>query len=501
MSFAERLVAHLARQCRMTSTGEVAIPIQCVLNFPAGVGVPRRLTAKNLITKAEKLQLRQGEYGMGAIELALSVLDIQIDIVELTENISSRLTASCAIPAFQEQQPASSAEVPANMQVVEYTGAIEAQVVEADNPYRHLSQETLVSVLCDRDAEIKTLKVKLQKTQKQKWRLEQKLDATSEQVVALSKTKDDEKLAIVRKATHAERSHITGCATFALAIGRNFSSIATTDLGIVLLDTMSKDTVIRAEIKTAAAILGSTFSYWEHELQVANVDAERFGFSTTSITCDATGAGAWKKKKVSTCCIESSFLDSQDGYLQHIKRLCDTLPVDSGNTAATLGILLKHMQSIHCPSWRGVPSNSRFVRLFLYTSDRGPDQVGVRCFIKEETASIPNVLFFDADCCEHQLHLIIKDGLKAADCFLKASKKSYKYFSSLTKVVQLWRENAQAIKDKWAERYGDDSAAAHRNSLCPQCVAGRWESVDRVEERLESMGVSRLHGVMGVVLA
>ena len=57
------------------------------------------------------------------------------------------------------------------------------------------------------------------------------------------------------------------------------------------------------------------------------------------------------------------------------------------------------------------------------------------------------------------------------------------------------------MKDKWAERHGDDSATAHCNSLCPQCVAGRWESVDRVEERLESMGISKLHSVMAVVLA
>ena len=76
------------------------------------------------------------------------------------------------------------------------------------------------------------------------------------------------------------------------------------------------------------------------------------------------------------------------------------------------------MQSILCPCWRDVPNNPQYIRLFLYTRDRGPDQVGVRAKIKDETASISNVLFFDADCMEHQIHLIVMGGLKAADCFL-----------------------------------------------------------------------------------
>ena len=78
---------------------------------------------------------------------------------------------------------------------------------------------------------------------------------------------------------------------------------------------------------------------------MANLDSEKNAFSTTSITCDATGAGAWKKKKVSTCSIESNYLDSQDGHLHHIKRMCDTLQVDSAATDATLGILLKNNAS------------------------------------------------------------------------------------------------------------------------------------------------------------
>ena len=435
MPFVERLVVHLARHGRMTSTGEIAISVQGVLNFPAAVGVPRRLTTRNFTTKAEHLQLRKGEYGMAAIDLALSAVDIHINIEELTEKLSSRLAASDTMHALQDRQPAPSVEVPAEMQV---EVPAELQVVESNeardcanpvaeapnnqNAYRHLSQEDLISVVCERDDEIRTLKMKLKKAQILKWKLQQKNDAANELVVASSQTNNnnnDEKLAIVRKAPHAERSILTGSGTYALAIRRNFSSIATTDLAIVLLDTMSKDTVIRAEIKTAAAILGSAFGYWDNEKLVANADVERFAFSATSITCDATGAGAWKKKKkkVSTCSIESNCIDSQDGFLHHIKRMCDTLPVDSGNTDATLGILSKHLQSIRCPSWRDVPSNPRFVRLFLYTSDRGPDQVGVRCRIKQETTSIKNVLFFDADCCEHQLHLIVKDGLRAADTF------------------------------------------------------------------------------------
>ena len=97
-----------------------------------------------------------------------------------------------------------------------------------------------------------------------------KNDAANELVVANSQTNNDndEKLAIVRKPARrkgAEPAHLADSACFALAIGRNLSSIATTDLAIALLDHTSKNTVIRAEIRTAAAILGPAFDYWARD--------------------------------------------------------------------------------------------------------------------------------------------------------------------------------------------------------------------------------------------
>ena len=113
MSVVKKLVAHLARYGRMTSTGEFAIQIQGVLNLPAAAGVPRRLTAKHFTSKAEHLQLRKSEYGMAAIALALSVLEIQVDLVELTANLSSRFATSSTMPAVQDHQAAHPVEVPA----------------------------------------------------------------------------------------------------------------------------------------------------------------------------------------------------------------------------------------------------------------------------------------------------------------------------------------------------------------------------------------------------
>ena len=194
MSFVERLVAHLARHDRITSTGEIAISLQGVLNFPAAVGVPRRLTTRNFTTKAEHLQLRIGEYGMAAIDLALSAVDIHINIEELTEKLSSRLAASDTMHALQDRQPAPSVEVPAELQVevpaeLQVEVPAELQVVESNeardcanpvaeapdnqNAYRHLSQEDLISAVCERDDEIRTLKMNVKKAQILDWKLQQ----------------------------------------------------------------------------------------------------------------------------------------------------------------------------------------------------------------------------------------------------------------------------------------------------------------------------------------
>ena len=65
-----------------------------------------------------------------------------------------------------------------------------------------------------------------------------------------------------------------------------------------------------------------------------------------------------------------------------------------------------------------------------------------------------NVLFIDADCTEHCLHVIVKDALKIVDGFLVDIGKTWKYYSTLTKVAQLWRDGLVRMStDSFPKQY------------------------------------------------
>ena len=120
--------------------------------------------------------------------------------------------------------------------------------------------------------------------------------------------------------------------------------------------------------------------------------------------------------------------------------------------------------------------------------------------MKAECLRQMNVLFMGADCIGHCLHLVVKDALKSVDVFLVDIGKSWKYYWTLTKVAQLWRDNAGDVINKWSNRYGQADAAKHVKTLCPHCVAGRWGSVAATENRLETIGIDRLHIVLSAVM-
>ena len=150
--------------------------------------------------------------------------------------------------------------------------------------------------------------------------------------------------------------------------------------------------------------------------------------------------------------------------------MADVVPVKDGNTAATLEDLQKHMDLLRCPSWREAPMNPDHLRIWLYTSDRGRDQVGLQKVIAEEVAGLANVLFINSDCVDHQLHCIIMDKLRCAYGLLKTPGKPCKHSGSFTKVAQLWRDNAQTVKDTWESVFDAQSEKQLCGTLCPMRI-------------------------------
>jgi len=65
-------------------------------------------------------------------------------------------------------------------------------------------------------------------------------------------------------------------------------------------------------------------------------------------------------------------------------------------------------------------------------------------------------MFWSVDCLMHQSQLIMKSGLTLCDVILHAAGFEYKYFSSLAKIVNIWRES-----HKVSELATSESVDAH----------------------------------------
>lgn len=56
-----------------------------------------------------------------------------------------------------------------------------------------------------------------------------------------------------------------------------------------------------------------------------------------------------------------------------------------------------------------------------------------------------------------------------------------KYFTSIAKILNCWREHARAIFAIWKLKYGAISALRYAKNVPPKCCSGRWGSVTESE--------------------
>lgn len=81
----------------------------------------------------------------------------------------------------------------------------------------------------------------------------------------------------------------------------------------------------------------------------------------------------------------------------------------------------------------------------------------------------------------------VEASLKLADAFLK-DKRTYKYFGTLAKITNLWRDSRQRILKAWVRQHGHQSAVKHALRVPPRCLAGRWGSISATENRILDAG-------------
>ena len=176
------------------------------------------------------------------------------------------------------------------------------------------------------------------------------------------------------------------------------------------------------------------------------------------------------------------------------------LPVERGTSQATYALIAKYMASAGVPRlWRDPPSaptseGTPTITVWCNTTDRGTDCVGARAICEQEAG--PYDIFFGNDCGKHAGHIIAKGVLVLADLVLQKNEKAYKYYTTLCKLIHLWRDDAVKVYKTWVDMYGAEDANRFAKNLPPTCVAARWGSVGGIEIRLEDADMEKVAKVI-----
>ena len=195
---------------------------------------------------------------------------------------------------------------------------LEAQLELQANTIHHQSQQ-----LEEKDAQIHNLRA-IQRSLHQKNR---RLRTHAEKLEqAAAETRKSDALDIKRvqdssKNDNANWSWLTPQGVVSLALRRNLSNIAQSDIGYVILDDVSQWTVSRCEVKTGAALIASA-RLWFNQLAHDIFSTKASGYSTSVIASrqDATH-GRNKVAAMELQAVSHLFQGHQQGWVPVVKPL------------------------------------------------------------------------------------------------------------------------------------------------------------------------------------
>ncbi len=310
----------------------------------------------------------------------------------------------------------------------------------------------------------------------------------------------------------------------AVGIRRNLSNIAAGDFGKVVLEQMSRQTVIRAEVAAGEATLDQTKRVFDDKREAAALyGADQIEVFTA--TSDATNSAIWQKRKLSTLELSVAFLTDPHSCVwswEEAKGLADLLPVEDSTGRGTLAMIVKHMCSLACENILDIAEdnsnvkandpflldpdfdpcereNTQPLRIFQYTSDEGSDQKKARSLLFICFRDSNKVWIIDTSCLHHQGHLVSKASLKLCDRFLMFMCNK-PYYSTTTKIVYSWRGNSKYMYRRAIARFGVVWAYENMYTLCPKCSSSRWQGIDVAEKRILKVTCRKLNVCLSDVL-
>ena len=151
------------------------------------------------------------------------------------------------------------------------------------------------------------------------------------------------------------------------------------------------------------------------------------------------------------------------------------------------------------------------VFMYIDVTDKGSDQSCRKRRVAEavEASACPNVVYLPGICFLHMFHACVKNGLSLVDelvpsLFNKNILGGFsRYFGSLSKIVNVWRERAADVMSAWDAAFGSgDLEVAKLGRRYPLAVvSGRWGSVESAEDFLLLRGRTNVTQVILAVLS
>ena len=137
-----------------------------------------------------------------------------------------------------------------------------------------------------------------------------------------------------------------------------------------------------------------------------------------------------------------------------------------------------------------IKADSVFV--LCVTEDAGSDQKAQRLMLlsylcnDEDGDDFSNIWYFDVSCLVHQFNLIVGSHLALIDECLSNLGYSFRYYSSLAKLIHSWRSMPKAIMAEFPPEHFASM------KLPPAPCAARWGCVHELEAFLLAIGVKEV---------
>ena len=149
----------------------------------------------------------------------------------------------------------------------------------------------------------------------------------------------------------------------------------------------------------------------------------------------------------------------------------------------------KHMWSLGCPFWADLPlhhdkAGGCVCETYIVLTDEGSDESLMKRMAEEDSVAIDKLLTLNVMVCVwklacfmHIYHLIVKKSLKTGDLIAAALGKSMKYYSTIAKILHVWRDYSKTIHGLWA-RISTGAAKLYAFKRPPRAISGRWGTID-----------------------